>query len=435
MMGTVEGIDYWKMAAELDVASWDSYPLYHDRDDTIKLAATIAMAHDMYRSMKGGRPFMLMESCPSAPNWPPIGKLKKPGVHKLASLQAVAHGADTVQYFQWRKNRGSFEKFHGAVVDHVGHEQTRIFREVADVGQTLEKLRDVIGTTVPAQAALIHDWENRWSLEGAGGPRHDKKYMPTCEAHYQALWEMGVPTDVINEDQPLDRYKLVIAPMLYMIRPGVAERLERFVKTGGTLVTTFLSGISNESDLCFLGGWPGPLRPLLGIWAEELDVLYDDERRTIVSSELGASYGLHGTYAADTFCDLIHAESAQVLATYSDGFYAGRPAATVNLVERGKAIYLAARGEQRMLGDLYRKLVVDLKIERAIDAELPEGVTAQVRQGNDQRFVFLLNFSRKPQEIRLPGAGYVDAISGETMVGSVKLPADGVIVLRTGIGG
>ena len=98
--------------------------------------------------MKGGKPFMLMESTPSITNWQDVCKLKRPDMHRLSSLQAVAHGADTVQYFQWRKSRGSFEKFHGAVVDHVGHENTRTFREVAEVGEALEKLDAVIGTTI-----------------------------------------------------------------------------------------------------------------------------------------------------------------------------------------------------------------------------------------------------------------------------------------------
>ena len=60
----------------------------------------------------------------------------------LASIQAVAHGSDSVQYFQWRKSRGSNEKFHGAVVDHLGNENTRVFREVSALGQTLKDIEE-----------------------------------------------------------------------------------------------------------------------------------------------------------------------------------------------------------------------------------------------------------------------------------------------------
>jgi beta-galactosidase len=160
--------------------------------------------YDLNRSFKGGKPFMLMESTPSVTNWQPVAKLKRPGMHLLSSLQAVAHGADTVQYFQWRKSRGSSEKFHGAVVDHCGHEHTRVFRDVAEVGQVLEKLDLVVGTTVSPDVAIIFDWENRWALEDAQGPRQEKKdYLKTCIQHYQAFWTRGVPVDVINTGSPL----------------------------------------------------------------------------------------------------------------------------------------------------------------------------------------------------------------------------------------
>jgi beta-galactosidase len=135
--------DYWQLAEALDFISWDSYPMWHRDKDETALACYTAMYHDMMRSLKGGKPFVLMESTPGATNWQPTSKLKKPGMHILSSLQAVAHGADSVQYFQWRKSRGSVEKFHGAVVDHVGHIDTRIGREVSQLGEILSKLPEV----------------------------------------------------------------------------------------------------------------------------------------------------------------------------------------------------------------------------------------------------------------------------------------------------
>ena len=141
--------DQWELAKEEDVVAWDSYPEWHnDHEKTWETAARTAFSHDLNRSMKGGRPFMLMESTPGAVNWRPVNKLERPGMLMLSSLQAVAHGSDTVQYFQWRKSRGSFEKFHGAVIDHCGHENTRIFGEVAQLGEKLSKLDAVVGTCV-----------------------------------------------------------------------------------------------------------------------------------------------------------------------------------------------------------------------------------------------------------------------------------------------
>lgn len=161
--------DYWQLAEALDFISWDSYPMWHRDKDETALACYTAMYHDMMRSLKGGKPFVLMESTPGATNWQPTSKLKKPGMHILSSLQAVAHGADSVQYFQWRKSRGSVEKFHGAVVDHVGHIDTRIGREVCQLGEILSKLPEVRGCRTEAKVAIIFDQQNRWALDDAQG--------------------------------------------------------------------------------------------------------------------------------------------------------------------------------------------------------------------------------------------------------------------------
>jgi beta-galactosidase len=255
--GDLSDLNYWKFVSELDVMSWNLYPTWHSPKPTWELACAAAFVYDLTRSLKGGKPFMLNESTPSVTSWQPVAKLKRPGMHVLSSMQAVAHGSDTVQYFQWRKSRGSSEKFHGAVVDHCGHEHTRVFRDVTEVGQILEKLDPIPGTTVHSEVAIIFDWENRWAIEDAQGPRQEKKdYPETCIRHYQTFWNQGVPIDVIDMDSDFFGYKLLIAPMLYMIRPGVAERVAQFVESGGTFVTTYWSGIVDEYDLCFLEDFP-----------------------------------------------------------------------------------------------------------------------------------------------------------------------------------
>ena len=158
----------------------------------------------------------------------------------MQSLQAVGHGADSVQYFQFRKSRGSSEKLHGAVVDHVGHEHTRVNEEIAKLGRMLQGLSGVVGQDTPAKVALIYDWENAWALNDAQGLNNvDKKYFDTVMDHYRALWSLGAQVDVISEDGDLAGYSLVVAPMLYMVREGLGQRLRAFVEAGGTLVSTF----------------------------------------------------------------------------------------------------------------------------------------------------------------------------------------------------
>ena len=422
-------LNYWRFAPEIDVISWDSYPYWHLGPDWEE-AARIAFNHDIFRSMRGGQPFMLMESTPSITNWHAIAKLKRPGMHLLSSLQAVAHGSDTVQYFQWRKSRGSSEKFHGAVVGHSGHENTRVFRDVAEVGATLEKLDGVVGTTVKPEAAVIFDWENWWAVEDAQGPRNpDKGYLETCQRHHQALWRMGVPVDVIDMEQALDGYKLVIAPMLYMVRPGVAERIEAFVNAGGTFVATYWSGIVDETDLCFLGGFPGPLRAVLGIWDEEIDALAESDSNSVVPAP-GNPLGLSKPYTARQLCGLIHAETASVLATYQSDFYAGRPAITVNAFGDGEAYYLAFRTGADALLDFYSHLAARLSLQKVLDTDLPEGVNVQMRTDGERDFVFIMNFAPEHRAVTLDDAAYTDTLTGEAVSGAIALDGCGLRILE-----
>jgi beta-galactosidase len=304
-------LDYGAFAKAVDVISWDSYPNWQEEADEIGAAVDTARILDQCRAMKGGKPFMLMESVPSIPTRGRVKKRKEPGMHLLSSLQAIAHGSDTVQYFQWRKSRGSMEKFHGAVVDHEGSENTREFRETADVGAALARLDDIVGTSVKPEVAIIQDWENEWALrEGAKVYLGNHvKYRQVLNAHYKPFWEMGVSVDVIDQTCDLSPYQLVIAPMIYMLRPG-----------------------------------------------------------------------------------------------------------------------FAARSEADLLSDLYGKLVSDMSLERVVDADLPAGVTAQVRTDGQVRYIFLMNFNRKQESIDL-GTPHTDLLTGKPTGRTVTLEQYGIMIL------
>jgi beta-galactosidase len=391
LMSGESGVDNFRLARALDVDSWDSYPQWTGTEKDIETGVSFSFYHDMNRSAKG-KPFMLMESSPSATNWRPVAKLHRPGVHMLQSMQAVAHGADTVQYFQYRKSRGSSEKLHGAVVDHEGTENTRVFKDVADVGKRLADMDAVLGTSTPVAVALIYDYQNLWILDDIKGLHRGKnKYKETVVSHYRAFWRMGVSVDVIDSTGDLEGYDLVIAPMLYMLRPGIAEKITAFVQAGGNFIATYVTGYANENDLCFLGGFPGPLKEVLGIWCEEIDALYPED---------GNSFTWNGRdYEVFDFCELLHLRGAECLAVYNRDFDRNRPAVTVNRYGKGKAFFLAARTGQTFLNDFYTWLVKETNIPRVLDAQLPEGVTAQMRGDGETDYIFLMNFTPSAQTV------------------------------------
>ncbi|MBO0993108.1 beta-galactosidase [Bacillus sp. SD088] len=424
------GLNYAKFAKELDFVSWDSYPKWHDQDDDSQLAAWIGFNHDRFRSLKDGQPFLLMESTPSLTNWQPISKLKRPGMHYLSSMQAIAHGSDSVQYFQWRKSRGSSEKFHGAVVDHSGYENTRVFKEVRNLGESLERSSGVVGTRIDAEVAIIFDTENRWAIKDAQGPRNQGiGYEKTVGQHYKAFWDQGVPVDVIDMDADLLKYKLVVAPMLYMVRSGVGEKIEEFVREGGTFVGTYWSGIVDENDLVFLGGFPGPLRKTLGIWSEEIDALHDGQINSI-KTDPNNHLGLFGEYEAHELCDIIHLEGADALAYYQEDFYKGHPALTVNQLGKGKAYYISSRNKGNFHLDFFTKLVDESGVRKVIETQLPEGVTAQKRTDGEHDYIYLFNFSREAKEVELTDAEYTNLLNGRSVPKKVVLEKFAVRLLK-----
>lgn len=420
--------DYFEFAKILDFISWDSYPRWHFDQDELPTASYTAMNHDLMRSYKEGQPFVLMESTPSSTNWRNLSKLKKPNVHRLSCLQAVAHGADNIQYFQWRKSRGSSEKFHGAIVDHVGHIDTRVGRDVISLGETLEKIGEIAGARTKSEVAIVFDTQNRWAIDDAQGPRNEGiDYLKIVQEQYQTFWDKGISCDIIDESCDLSKYKLVVAPVTYMVRGDFGKRVEQFVQNGGTYVSTYWSGIVNDTDLCFLGGFPGPLKEVLGIWDEEIECLADFERVKVDC--IDNALNLSGSFEGRTLCALIHAETAQVLATYSSDFFSGRPCVTCNDFGKGQAYYVATRMDSEFNTQFYSKLVTKLGIKGAVDTELPKGVTCIARFNNDTKYVFVLNFNNTQQQIVLDG-DYVNMDTNEKLSGTLDLAPYGSLVIR-----
>ncbi len=414
LMGTYKGLDYFKWAKEMDIVSWDNYPAYNTP------WSETAMRHDLMRGLKN-QPFMLMEQTPSQQNWQAYNSLKRPGQMRAQSYQTIAHGADTIQFFQLRRSKGACEKFHGAVISHSGSEETRVFQECSQLGAELAALgSQLLGADNPAQVGILFDWDNYWALEYTSGPSVDLKYCNQIHQYYRYFYNRHIPVDMVPMDGDFSRYKAIVAPVLYMVKEGVAEALTAFVEAGGTLITGFMSGIVDQSDNVHLGGYPGPLRKLCGVWAEEIDALAPEQSNTLKFMDGSQS-------KCGLLCDILHLEGAQALAVYGEDFYAGAPAVTKNAYGKGTVYYVGTQPEAQGLDKILDSLTGQGEIHPLIPDRTQLEVTRRVKDGTE--FWFILNLTGKPQPLPESFAGETDMLTGEK-AGDLK-PFDAILVKRS----
>lgn len=427
LMGTYEGIDYAKMAEDIDVVSWDSYPFFCDAKPGIDEWVANAFRHDLMRSLKPGNPFLLIESAPSNSNWYEVMQLKRPGVHRLEELQAIAHGSDSAMYFQWRQSKGSAEMYHGAVVTHSGGPGTRTFDEVADLGKELLEISQVAGSKTCSDLAIYYNWEVCWSLDLSKMPLRDGLgYLSTALSFYKHLWERGCNVDVICRLDDLKSYKAVLLPMAFMLSEQDSQALRKYVAEGGILASTYLTGYVDEHLLAHAGGAPGPLADVLGVSAEEIDGLFPGES---VSLEWCEDDCALMQCKAHEICELIRCDTADALAYYASEFYAGKPAATVNAYGKGKAFHLAARADKKCFDAFMQAVMAAASISTSICPSRSDGLSVRTRFNEKHEFVFLLNFADKPVDVDLKKDGCKILRSGQPVNGQISLGRYGAEVL------
>ncbi|MBO4902845.1 MAG: beta-galactosidase [Lachnospiraceae bacterium] len=416
LMGWYKGLDYFKWAQEMDFVSWDNYP------ECDSSPAYPAGFHDVCRGMKDGMPFALMEQSPSVSNWHPYAKLKRPGVMRLWSYQAIAHGADTVQFFQMRRSQGACEKYHSALIDHVGSEHTRVFNEMAELGAELKKIgAATLGTRTHSKVAIVFDWENWWALEMSAGPSVRIDYLKEVETYYSALFRQNISVDFIRTDSRFLAYDLVIAPLLYMNKEGYDDKVRAYVQNGGTYLATYLNGYVDENDRVLLGGYPGRQKDIFGIRVEESDALPPDESNRFIYK---------GTqYPAEILCDLIHLSGAEEISTYESDFYAGSPVLTKNRYGDGVAYYVGTHSSEEFYATFLRDICETLFIDPVLNA--PLDVEVRCRENEENRFIFILNHKDTATEVRMKREGTDILTDRNYQAGDfVKLERKGVAVIR-----
>lgn len=419
LMGTQKDLDYFQWAKSLDIVSWDSYPT------TTTPPSQTAMEHDLMRGLKHA-PFMLMEQAVSQQNWQDYCKLKRPHEMRMLSYQAIAHGARTIQYFQMKQSRGGIEKYHSAVISHVdagNSTPTRSYREVQALGKELESLPEELFTSQQSSSiAILFDWPSYWAMEYATGPRLDSDYVDQVRTYYKAFYDAGLNVEMISRDDDLTPYRIVITPVLNCMSEALATRITEFVAKGGTLLATYLSGISDEHAQIYLGGYPGALRKVLGMYSEEFEALKPAEHTTLRFS--------NGTTAQSGYlCDVIHLNTATAVASFDDSerFYDGSPAITRNQYQNGNAFYVGTQPDADGLR-LLLKQVLD-----AAGMNLPahtQNVEISTRKSSSHRYTFVINTANEATTASLPVSGY-DLLSQKSISDTLQLAPFGVAIIES----
>jgi beta-galactosidase len=411
VMRHVRDMDYLRWGPELDVVSQDHYLEAHDPDSHVELS----WSADLTRGTADGRPWFLMEHSTSAVNWQARNVAKAPGQMLRNSLAHVARGSDAVCFFQWRQSRAGAEKFHSALLPHAGTD-SRVWREVVELGAVLGAIAEVAGTTVRGDVAVLVDWEARWACELDSHPTRDLAYLDRHLALYRALWDLGVTVDMLRPGDDLDGYRLVLVPTLYLTTDAAAANVAGYVEAGGTVLVSYWSGIVDQHDHVRLGGYPGAFRDLLGVRTEEFSPLREGESVRLTGGVLDGT-------TADVWTEQLHVVDAEVVSSYDDGPLPGVPALTRRTVGRGAAWYVATRVDAAGTAALVRRLCDDVGI--AVHDQ--PGVEVVRRSGDTASYLFVLNHTGTAAEV--PARG-VDLVAGAACAGSVKVPAGGVAVVR-----
>ncbi|ROR97001.1 beta-galactosidase [Salana multivorans] len=432
-MGFFQPLDYHRWAPHLDFASWDNYPPRVDEP------WRTALTHDLVRGLKDGAPFWLMEQTPSVTASRDVNPVRRPGVMPLWSWQAVAHGSDSVLFFQMRQSRGACEMTHGAVLEGSGRLDTRVFREVAALGEGLRRVgAEVTGARTPARVALVVDWESWWSVEMSDGPNRLVRYLPTLLSWGRELFEAGAQVDVVPVEADLGAYDVVLAPLLHLVRGDAVASLASVVERGGTVVTGYLSGRRDEDDRRFLADFPGPLADLAGVRVAETDAA-EPGVRTRVSGVLPDGSGLETT--GGMVVEVLVPEGAEVVARYGDDFYAGEPAVTLRTHPAAGGAAGAAPGQVWYVGTELAQDGIAAIVRCALDrhglvgpyADVPGLELATRVRADGGRVDFLLHHGAEPVTVALHASG-TDLLTGRQLTAGerLRLEPTEVVVLRVG---
>jgi len=414
-MGFFQYYDHYTTEAVLDLAAWDDYM----PDGKIDPVGN-GMEHDLTRGFKR-KNFWVMETQPGFVNWSSVNVSLAPGDERALAWHDVAHGADAVNFWQWRSALNGQEQYHGTIIGADGT-PLPLYPEIQQIGAEFERLAPLLADThVVSDVALLHSYESRWAIEWQ--PQSDKfDPLEEMRRYYAPLRRRVQSVDIVSPDTDLSTYKLIVAPAFNLITERQAASLILYVKGGGNLVLTPRSGMKDADNALQTKRQPGPLEGLLGGRVEQFYALAGP---VAVEGEL-----LHTQ--ATIWGELLSTSSpdTEVLLRYgkANGWLDGKPAVITRRVGNGSITYVGTVFDPIAMQALADWLLIRSHIAAAA-LVVPEGVEASVRYGKDKTVHIIVNFSGGEQTVDLPTA-MTDELNEGRSVRKVILPVSGVAVLR-----
>ncbi|MFF0013821.1 beta-galactosidase [Streptomyces sp. NPDC005374] len=410
-----DSVDYWAWGREVDIVTNDHYLITDGRRTHVNLA----MAADLTRSVAGGAPWILLEHSTSGINWQPRNPAKAPGQMARNSLAHVARGSEGAMFFQWRQSRRGAEKFHSSMVPHGGTD-TRVWREVVELGASLDSLSTLRGTRTRADVAVLWDWHSWWAQNLDWRPSEDHDARERADAFYEALYDRHLTVDFAHPEADLSAYPLVVVPALYLMTEAAGTNLREYVESGGTLVVSYFSGIVDEHDAVHEGAYPGALRDVLGLTVEEFSPLLPDQSVRITGPDACELTG-------DVWTEFVVPRGAETVWTYADGLAACHPAVTRHRHGEGTAWYVSTRLAPQGLDVLLGRAAEDARLPSR--ADLPHDVEVVRRDGESGSYVFVVNHTAVEAKVTLEADG-TELLTGERAAGGLAVPAGAVRVVR-----
>ncbi|HEY4329843.1 MAG TPA: beta-galactosidase, partial [Phycisphaerae bacterium] len=418
--------DHFDLAEVIDFVSIESTASIRAKP------SEIACEIDMLRSLKksgvqtpdGDSGFWVMEQKAGNVNWQEVNSIVRPGVLRMFTYQLISRGATAVLFFPWRQPRIGSEKFHGAVLPHNIEGSRRIFNEIAHIGEELKLLAPALqGTTVVAETCILYSHDNDWVLQQPHQPNKFFSLREHVQLIYNALHDRNILVDFARPNEDLSKYKIVFAPSLHLLSAGEADRLKLYVQNGGTLVSTFNTGLVDESNIVPDSGFPHNLTDLFGLEVQEFDVLAPNEENHLTFKGAFPTSHLH---PARLWCDIIEPKGCQILANYSKDFYAGKPAITMNTFGLGKAVYIGTQSHQHFYHDLIVWLRQMCNLHPLL--KVPENIEVSMRQKDGAKVYILLNHQNSQIRVQFYKPMH-DFLTGQNIVGNYDLPPHGVLVI------